>query len=88
MPVNKQLLEILCCPKTRIGLKELTAAQLEKINAAIIRKAVNYADGKAVEKPLEEGLITEDGKIIYRVDDEIPIMLIDMGIAAEQINNL
>ncbi len=88
MPVNKQLLEILCCPKTRVGVKELEAAQIEKINAAIIRKAVKYSDGKIVDKPLQEGLITEDGKIIYRVDEEIPIMLIDMGIPAEQVNTL
>ncbi|HPG39687.1 MAG TPA: hypothetical protein PLP19_13060 [bacterium] len=88
MPVNKQLLEILCCPKTRVGVKELTAAQIEKVNAAVVRKEVKYTDGKAVDKPLQEGLITEDGKIIYRVDEEIPIMLIDMGIPAEQVNNI
>ena len=88
MPVNKQLLEILCCPKTRVGVKELTAGQIENVNAAIVQKKVKYSDGKAVDKPLQEGLITEDGKIIYRVDEEIPIMLIDMGIPAEQINNI
>jgi len=88
MPVSKQLLDILCCPKTRVAVKELTAEQLNKINKDISEKTINYADGKPVDKQLEEGLITEDNKIIYRVDEEIPIMLIDMGIPAEQFNNL
>jgi len=88
MPVSKQLLDILCCPKTRVAVKELTAEQLNKINKDISEKTINYADGKPVDKQLEEGLITEDNKTIYRVDEEIPIMLIDMGIPAEQFSNL
>ncbi len=88
MPVSKELLDILCCPKTRVALKELTAEQINKINNEISQKTINYADGKPVDKELEEGLITEDSKIIYRVDEEIPIMLIDMGIPAEQFKNL
>ena len=88
MPLSKELLDILCCPKTRIALKELSAEQLAKINKDISEKSINYADGKPVDKQLEEGLITEDNKIIYRVDEEIPIMLIDMGIPAEQFEKL
>jgi len=88
MPVSKELLDILCCPKTRVGLKELTAKQIQKINTEISQKTINYVDGKPVDKTLEEGLITKDGKTIYRVDEEIPIMLIDMGIPAEQFEKL
>jgi uncharacterized protein YbaR (Trm112 family) len=33
-----------------------------------------------VDKPLEEGLITEDGATVYRIDENIPVMLIEMGI--------
>jgi uncharacterized protein YbaR (Trm112 family) len=39
-------------------------------------------DGKKVDTPLDAGLITEDGETIYRIDDDIPIMLIDEGIPA------
>ena len=87
MPISKELLDILCCPKTRVALKELTAEQIKNINRDISKKTIHYADGKPVDKQLEEGLITEDNKIIYRIDEEIPIMLIDMGIPAEQFEN-
>ena len=88
MPVSKELLEILCCPKTRVSLVELTDEQIDAVNKQISSKDVTYADGKKVDKPLDEGLITEDKQIIYRVDDEIPIMLIDMGIPAGQFENI
>jgi uncharacterized protein YbaR (Trm112 family) len=46
---------------------------------------VKYVDGASVEEPLDEGLITEDGKTIYRVNDGIPIMLEEQGITANQV---
>ena len=36
--------------------------------------------GNPVSGTLAEALITEDDKTIYRVEDEIPIMLIEAGI--------
>ena len=44
-----------------------------------------YDHGAAVKKPLSEALITRDRKTIYRVDEGIPVMLIEQGIPAEQI---
>ncbi len=87
MPVSKELLEILCCPKSRVSLFELTGDQITRLNEQIESRDVQYVDGKKVDKPLQEGLITEDKKTIYRVDDEIPIMLIDMGIPVEQFED-
>ena len=31
--------------------------------------------GEAVAKPIEEGLLREDGRVLYVVDDGIPVML-------------
>jgi len=33
-----------------------------------------------VGKPIEEGLLREDGKVLYIVDDSIPVMLIEESI--------
>ena len=88
MPVSKELLEILCCPKTRVELEILTAGQLTLINNAIAAGGLNYVNGEKVEAPLQEGLITKDKATIYRVDDDIPIMLIDKGIPAAQVKDL
>ncbi|MFQ5632559.1 MAG: Trm112 family protein [bacterium] len=80
MAIDKQLLEILCCPKTHVPLSILPSDSLQTINENIALGKIKYADGSIVDQPLQEGLITEDGLTIYRVDDEIPIMLPDKGI--------
>ncbi|HNR67205.1 MAG TPA: Trm112 family protein [bacterium] len=84
MPISKELLDILCCPKTRIPVQVLTDEQRERANKLIRRKKAVYADGTIVEEELIEGLITSDGKTIYRIDDNIPIMTIERGIPAGQ----
>ena len=80
MPVDKKLLDILCCPKTKVDVEELSKTDLEAINKQIKNGKLKYVDGKPVKEPLQEGLITKDKKTVYRVDDDIPIMLIEMGI--------
>ena len=88
MPVNEKLLEILCCPKTKVPVKMLKEEQIKNINSEIQNKTIQYMDDSPVEEPLEEGLITIDNKTIYRVDGSIPIMLIEKGIPTDQFENL
>ena len=86
MPVSKDLLEILCCPKTKVPVQELGEDKRSALNKLIETGSVKFMDGSIVETPLEEGLITEDGKTVYRVDDSIPIMLIDKGIPVQDLD--
>ncbi len=85
MPISDDLLEILCCPKTKVPVEMLSAEKLEKLNAEIKAGGVKYVDETTVDQPVQEGLITEDGQTVYRIDDDIPVMLIDKGIATRQI---
>jgi len=85
MSVDGKLLEILCCPVTKSPVNRLTENQLNKLNAEIETGGVHTVDGKTIETPLQEGLITESGKFIYRVDDGIPVMLEDQGINTDQL---
>ena len=87
MPIAEDLLEILCCPVTKVPVAMLPEDKLAKLNEAIEQGEVKKADGNAVEAPLQEGLITEDGKTVYRIDDEIPIMLADEAIATDQLGD-
>ncbi len=87
MSVDKKLLEILCCPVTKIGVKLLPKAKLQALNATIGQGKLRYADGSTVDEPLDEGLITENETTIYRVDDDIPIMLEDRGIPTSQLQD-
>lgn len=88
MPITEELLSILCCPATKEPLRLLEEEKLQKVNTLILKKKLHYQDNSPVEKSLTEGLITTDGKTIYRIDQDIPIMLIEQGIPAEQIEDL
>jgi uncharacterized protein YbaR (Trm112 family) len=87
MAIDKEFLDILCCPDTKVDLKILEPERIEKINSQIQSGSVKSKDGKPVKEALQEALITVDEKTIYRVDDEIPIMLIEKGIPTEQLTN-
>lgn len=87
MPIDGKLLEILCCPVSKTPLTMLVPDRLKKLNAAIAAGEVQYVDGKKVEQELSEALITEDSKVIYPIEDSIPILLEDRGIGTAQLND-
>ena len=84
MPVDGKLLEILCCPVSKTPLTRLGQEKLDKLNKAIAGNEALYIDGEKVTAPLQEGLITEDGKVIYAVQDNIPVLLEEKGIGTAQ----
>jgi len=87
MPVNRKLLDILCCPVSKTPLQPLDKTRLDKLNAGITAGEVQFIDGALVENPIAEALITVDNKVIYTVEDSIPVMLEDKGIGTTQLNN-
>ena len=87
MPIDGQLLEILCCPISKTPLTRLPAGRLDKLNRAIAAGDVQYVDGSAVEQELREALITEDSKVVYAVNDGIPVLLGERGIGTTQLTD-
>ena len=75
MTFNKQLLDILCCPETKEKVRLLEASQIKRINALISEGKCRYSDGSIVTDSIEAGLITLNGKTMYRIDNDIPVML-------------
>jgi uncharacterized protein YbaR (Trm112 family) len=86
--MDKRLLDILCCPVTKSPVKPLTRAQLDALNRAIEAGSVRTINNVAVSVPLQAGLITTDGKVIYRIEDDIPVMLADESIGTTQLEAL
>ncbi len=80
MPIDTELLEILVCPESRQTVKLASAQILERLNSEIDAVRLRNRGGDVVEKHIEEGLLREDGKILYIIEDSIPIMLIDQSI--------
>lgn len=87
MPVNGKLLEILCCPVSKTPLTVLGRQKLDKLNDAIKSGEALFVDGEKVTDPLQEALITEDGKVIYPVQDDIPVLLEEKGIGTTQFQD-
>ena len=88
MPIDRQLLEILCCPVSKQSLRTLSADQLEQINRQIAAGAISNAGDEKVTAALSEGLITQNHRRIYRIDDSIPVMLESESIPADQFEGL
>lgn len=86
MPISEELLHILCCPRSKTPVELLSAERLARLNASIEAGGVRYADGTPVAQPLAEGLVTEDGRTVYRIDDDIPVMLVDQAIPTGQLD--
>ena len=87
MPVDGKLLEILCCPVSKTPLVVLGKEKLDKLNMAVTNAEALYVDGAKVTEILQEGLITDDGKVIYSVQDDIPVLLEEKGIGTAQFTD-
>jgi uncharacterized protein len=86
MTVDARLLDILCCPVTKVPVRKLSADKLRAINEQVAAGAARFLDGDAISDPLLEALVTQNGTTVYRVDDGIPIMLEERGIPTSQFD--
>lgn len=78
--VDKELLDILCCPETKQDIEYIEGEIIKKINKEIEKGAVKNRAGERVKEPIDAGLLREDRKFLYPIREDIPIMLIDEGI--------
>jgi uncharacterized protein YbaR (Trm112 family) len=85
--MDKRLLDILCCPVTKSPLRLATGNELAALNRAIAADQVNNGAGTRVTAPLAAGLVTRDARTVYRIDDDIPVMLADEAIATTQVED-
>ncbi len=85
--MDKRLLDILCCPVSKTPLRPMSRTELEALNSAIGARKVMTVAGVAVTERVTEALITTDRKVIYRIDDGIPVMLPEEGIGTLQLTD-
>ncbi|MCR6662677.1 MAG: Trm112 family protein [Luteimonas sp.] len=83
--MDRKLLDILVCPASRQPLALLDKAGIEALNRGIAAGAVVRADDSPQSDPVSEALVTRDRRIVYRVDDGIPVLLAEEGIATAQL---
>jgi uncharacterized protein YbaR (Trm112 family) len=85
--IDKRLLDILCDPVTKAPVRPLSADELDALARAVTAGKVSTEGGVPLKASPAAGLITRDGRTIYRIEDDIPVMLPDEAIATSQIDN-
>ena len=75
--ISKQLLDILVCPETKQKLRPIGDSELADINGRIKTKGLKNRGGTLVTEVLSGALLRMDGKCIYPIRDNIPVMLIE-----------
>ena len=83
--MDRKLLDLLVCPATRQPLALLDRAALAALNAAAEAGTLRRVDDTPQSTPLREALVTRDHRIVYRVDDGIPVLLVEEGIPTTQV---
>ncbi len=83
--MDKKLLSILCCPVSQKGLALARGDLLRKVNDAIGVGALVNRDGAVLSASLDEALVTDDGKLLYPVNDGIPVLLEGECVALGQL---
>lgn len=78
--VDPQLLEILCCPETRQDVALAPAPLVEDLNRRVDAGTLQNRAGEVVKERLDAGLLRADGKVLYPVREDIPVMLIEEAI--------
>jgi uncharacterized protein YbaR (Trm112 family) len=82
--MDRKLLDLLACPATRQPLALLEASGLEAMNRAIAAGSLLRVDGSPQRESLREALVTRDRSLAYRIDDGIPVLLAEEGMATAQ----
>ena len=83
--MDKRLLDIICCPVTRLPLELLDGERLQRLNAAIAGGKIQNHGEQPIHDVLVEALVTRDGRLAYPIRDEIPILLEEECIDLKQL---
>lgn len=73
--MDKRLLDIVCCPVTKLPLQLLDSDRLTQLNAAISAGGLRNCGDQPLSGNLSEALVTRDGRLVYPVRDGIPVLL-------------
>ncbi len=81
----KDILNMLICPISRQPLHPADAALIAKVNKAVGSGGLKDQLGRTISEPFDEALVREDGKMLYPVRDDIPVMLPDEAVDLAQL---
>jgi uncharacterized protein YbaR (Trm112 family) len=78
--IDAELIEILACPESKEPVTLAESGLIEQLNRAIGAGKVKNRAGDPVTEPVDGGLVRTDGRFLYPIRDDIPIMLVEEAI--------
>jgi uncharacterized protein YbaR (Trm112 family) len=78
--LDPRLLEILCCPETKQDVSPAPESLVADLNNRVAEGKLLNRAGRVVQEKLDGGLLRADGKVLYPVREDIPVMLIEEAI--------
>lgn len=78
--IDLDLLALLCCPETHQPVSPADPALIQRLNQAIDAGELRNRANRIVEERIEGGLLRADGRFLYPIRHDIPIMLIEEAI--------
>lgn len=78
--IDAELLKVLCCPETHQAISIADSALVEKLNEQISGGKLKNRGGQPLKEKIDAGLVRADGKFVYPIRQDIPVMLIDEAI--------
>ncbi len=81
--VDKELLDMLCCPETKEDVSLAEGGLIEALNRKVETGQLKNRGGEIVKEKMDSGLVRADRKVLYPIREDIPIMLIDEAIPLE-----
>ena len=82
--IRPELLKMLVCPETRSALTVAPADLIARLNQTIAAGDLTNKAGQKLERKLDGGLLRADGRVLYPIVDDIPMLLVDEGIPLSQ----
>lgn len=84
--ISDELLKLLVCPEDHTRLSHAPPDVIEAANRRVGAGTLRNRIGRPVERHLDGGLVRADGKYLYQVVDDLPIMLVDEAVPLDQLN--
>ncbi len=78
--IDPDLLKLLCCPETHQALRLADEVVVDQLNQRVAARALLNRAGRVVSERFDGGLVRADGKLLYPIRNDIPVMLVDEGI--------
>jgi len=83
--IDPELIRLLCCPETHQDLRPAESGLVARLNEQIAAGLIKNRAGKPVNEKLDGGLVRTDGKFLYPIRQDIPVMLIDESLPLEAV---